>query len=28
VQLRGDRVLLDGEPLATPLQLGANEAFA
>jgi len=28
VRLDGDRILLDGAPLAAPLQLGANEAFA
>jgi phosphoribosylglycinamide formyltransferase-1 len=28
VRLAGDEVMLDGAPLATPLQLGANESFA
>jgi phosphoribosylglycinamide formyltransferase-1 len=28
VRLAGDDVMLDGAPLAAPLQLGANEAFA
>jgi len=27
-RLDGDRILLDGAPLAAPLQLGANEGFA